>query len=47
MTAAAFRKLALSLPEASEAPHFDRASFRVGKKIEMAARRHQASARRV
>ena len=33
MTAAAFRKLALSLPEASEAPHFERASFRVGKKI--------------
>ena len=33
MTAAAFRKLALSLPEATEAPHFQRASFRVGKKI--------------
>jgi hypothetical protein len=33
MTAAAFRKLALSLPEATEAPHFERASFRVGKKI--------------
>ncbi|MCU1276588.1 MAG: hypothetical protein JWM53_134 [bacterium] len=33
MTAAAFRKLALSLPEASEALHFTRASFRVGKKI--------------
>ncbi|HWE29943.1 MAG TPA: MmcQ/YjbR family DNA-binding protein [Polyangia bacterium] len=33
MTAAAFRKLVLSLPEASEAPHFERASFRVGKKI--------------
>lgn len=33
MTGAAFRKLALSLPEASEAPHFERASFRVGKKI--------------
>lgn len=33
MTAAQFRKLALSLPEATEAPHFDRASFRVGKKI--------------
>jgi hypothetical protein len=33
MTAAQFRKLALSLPEASEAPHFERASFRVGKKI--------------
>jgi len=33
MTPAAFRKLALSLPEAHEEPHFDRASFRVGKKI--------------
>jgi hypothetical protein len=33
MTGAAFRKLALSLPEASETPHFERASFRVGKKI--------------
>ena len=33
MTGAAFRKLALSLPEASEQPHFERASFRVGKKI--------------
>jgi hypothetical protein len=33
MTAAAFRTLALSLPEATEAPHFERASFRVGKKI--------------
>ena len=33
MTAAAFRKLALSLPEAVELPHFERASFRVGKKI--------------
>ena len=33
MTGAAFRKLALSLPEATEAPHFERASFRVGKKI--------------
>ncbi len=33
MTAAAFRKLALSLPEATEAPHFERTSFRVGKKI--------------
>jgi hypothetical protein len=33
MTGAAFRKLALSLPEASEQPHFDRASFRIGKKI--------------
>jgi hypothetical protein len=33
MTAAAFRKLALSLPQATEAPHFERVSFRVGKKI--------------
>jgi len=33
MTANAFRKLALALPEAHEAPHFERASFRVGKKI--------------
>lgn len=33
MTRTLFRKLALSLPEAHEAPHFERASFRVGKKI--------------
>jgi hypothetical protein len=33
MTPKAFRRLALSLPEAHEAPHFDRASFRVGKRI--------------
>jgi hypothetical protein len=33
MTGPAFRKLALSLPEAREEPHFRRASFRVGKKI--------------
>ena len=33
MTPAAFRKLALSMPEAHEAPHFDRTSFRVAKKI--------------
>jgi hypothetical protein len=33
MTPTAFRRFALSLPEAHEAPHFDRASFRVGKKI--------------
>jgi len=33
MTARVFRKLALSLPESHEEPHFDRASFRVGKKI--------------
>ena len=30
MTAAQFRKLALSLSRVFEAPHFDRASFRVG-----------------
>jgi len=29
----AFRKLALSLPEATEEPHFDKTSFRVKKKI--------------
>jgi predicted DNA-binding protein (MmcQ/YjbR family) len=28
-----FRKLALSLPDASEAPHFDRAAFRTPKRI--------------
>jgi hypothetical protein len=28
-----FRKLALSLPEAEEAPHFEKTSFRVKKKI--------------
>lgn len=33
MTPAAFRRFALSLPEAHEEPHFERASFRVGKKI--------------
>jgi hypothetical protein len=33
MTSKAFRNLALSLPEAHEAPHFARASFRVGTKI--------------
>ena len=33
MTPAAFRKLALSLPDAHEEPHFDRTSFRVGKRI--------------
>ena len=33
MTPKAFRTLALSLPEALEAPHFERTSFRVGKKI--------------
>jgi hypothetical protein len=27
------RRLALSLPEAHEAPHFEKSSFRVGKKI--------------
>lgn len=29
----AFRKLALSLPEATEEPHFEKTSFRVRKKI--------------
>jgi len=27
------RQIALSLPEATEAPHFDKPSFRIGKKI--------------
>ncbi len=29
----AFRKIALSLPETSEQPHFEKTSFRVAKKI--------------
>jgi hypothetical protein len=33
VTTAAFRKLALSLPQAVEAPHFEATSFRVNKKI--------------
>lgn len=33
MTLADLRALALSMPEAHEEPHFDRTSFRVGKKI--------------
>jgi hypothetical protein len=33
MTPAAFRKLALSMPGATESPHFERASFRIGTKI--------------
>lgn len=33
MTPEAVRRLALSLPEACELPHFERTSFRVGKKI--------------
>jgi hypothetical protein len=33
VTPKAFRALALALPEATEQPHFERASFRVGKKI--------------
>jgi hypothetical protein len=33
MTPKAFARLALSLPEAHEEPHFDRTSFRVKKKI--------------
>ena len=28
-----FRKMALSFPEATEQPHFEKPSFRVGKKI--------------
>ncbi|MCC7138841.1 MAG: MmcQ/YjbR family DNA-binding protein [Planctomycetes bacterium] len=33
LTPAAFRRLALSLPGAEEAPHFARTSFRVGGRI--------------
>ncbi len=33
LSVAAFRKLALSMPEAVEAPHFESASFRVKGKI--------------
>ncbi len=33
MTAAAFKKIALAMPDAMEAPHFDRSSFRIKKKI--------------
>ncbi|RYY93779.1 MAG: MmcQ/YjbR family DNA-binding protein [Chitinophagaceae bacterium] len=33
LTPAAFRRLALSFPEATEEAHFDKASFRVRKKI--------------
>jgi predicted DNA-binding protein (MmcQ/YjbR family) len=30
---ATFRKLALSFPETTELPHFEKTSFRIGKKI--------------
>ncbi len=33
VTLTTFRKLALSLPEATEEPHFEKISFRVKKKI--------------
>jgi hypothetical protein len=33
VTSASFRKLALSMPGSHEEPHFQRISFRVGKKI--------------
>ena len=33
VTVGTFRQMALSLPGAVELPHFDRASFRVNKKI--------------
>ena len=33
VTSDTFRKLALSFPEATEEPHFDKTSFRVRKKI--------------
>jgi hypothetical protein len=32
-TVSSFRKMALSFPEVEEKPHFDRASFRIRKKI--------------
>jgi hypothetical protein len=38
MTLAQLRKYALSLPESTEEPHFDRTSFRVRKKIFATAR---------
>jgi hypothetical protein len=44
LTTKAVRELALSLPEATEAPHFERTSFRVRKKIfaTMAEKEHEA-----
>jgi hypothetical protein len=33
MTSKAFRAMAMSMPESHEEPHFERTSFRVGKKI--------------
>jgi hypothetical protein len=33
MTAKEVRAIAMSLPEAEEKPHFERTSFRVGRKI--------------
>ena len=33
VTTESFRQMALSLPDAIELPHFDRASFRVNKRI--------------
>lgn len=33
MTADDFRAMALAFPDAHEAPHFERTSFRIGKKI--------------
>ncbi|HMK02830.1 MAG TPA: hypothetical protein VK489_01510 [Ferruginibacter sp.] len=33
VTTAVFRQMALALPDAIELPHFDRASFRVNKRI--------------
>lgn len=33
VTIEGFKKIALSFPEVTEAPHFDKASFRVRKKI--------------
>jgi hypothetical protein len=33
ITKETFREIALSLPDTTEAPHFDKTSFRTGKKI--------------
>jgi len=38
MTLTQVRRFALSLPGSSEEPHFDRTSFRIGKKIFLTAR---------
>jgi hypothetical protein len=33
ISVSAFRQIALALPEAAEQPHFEKASFRVGKRF--------------